>query len=50
MEEKEFLQCQFVLIKDKIYKSPNVDAKDRVGKTDVSIYNVSTGEQLYDSA
>lgn len=48
-EELEFLQHQFILVKDKIYKNSNETEKGKTAITDVYIFNVSSGQLLYDS-
>lgn len=47
-EEIDFLKNQYVLVKDKIYKNTEED-ESASQATDVYIFNVSTGQIIYDS-
>lgn len=48
-EEIDFLKHQYVLVHDKIYQSPDDAEHEPSAFTDVYIYNVSSGELIYDS-
>ena len=49
MEEIEFLDHQYVIIRDKIYKKTEEEDDEANLVTDLLIFKVSDGSLLYDS-